>query len=61
MATHCWYILQKGDELVGFAVNSYSNNGFSGNIQIMVGFDTEERVVNYTVLSHAETPGLGSR
>ncbi|HHT30720.1 MULTISPECIES: RnfABCDGE type electron transport complex subunit G [Petrimonas] len=55
------YPAKKGDELVGFAVNSYSNNGFSGNIQIMVGFDTEERVVNYTVLSHAETPGLGSK
>jgi electron transport complex protein RnfG len=27
----------------------------------MVGFDTEDRVVNYAVLSHAETPGLGSK
>lgn len=55
------YPSKKGDEVVGFAVNSYSNNGFSGNIQIMVGFDMEDKIVNYAVLSHAETPGLGSK
>lgn len=55
------YPARKGDEIVGFAVNSYSDNGFSGNIQVMVGFDTENTVVNYAVLSHAETPGLGSQ
>lgn len=55
------YPAKMGDEVVGFAVNSYSNNGFSGNIQIMVGFDMENKVVNYSVLSHAETPGLGSK
>ena len=55
------YPAKKGEEVVGFAVNSYSNNGFSGNIQVMVGFDTENNIVNYAVLSHAETPGLGSQ
>jgi electron transport complex protein RnfG len=55
------YPAKKGDELVGFALNSYSNNGFSGNIQIMVGFDMKHRIVNYAVLQHAETPGLGSK
>lgn len=55
------YPAKKGDEIVGFAVNSYSDNGFSGNIQVMVGFDTQNNIVNYAVLSHAETPGLGSQ
>ncbi len=55
------YPAKMGDQVVGFAVNSYSNNGFSGNIQIMVGFDMEDKIVNYAVLSHAETPGLGSK
>ncbi len=55
------YPAKRGDEIVGFAVNSYSDNGFSGNIQVMVGFDTDNSVVNYAVLSHAETPGLGSQ
>ena len=55
------YPAKRGDDIVGFAINSYSNNGFSGNIQVMVGFDTENTIVNYAVLSHAETPGLGSQ
>ena len=54
------YPAKKGDKVVGFAVNSYSDNGFSGNIQVMVGFDMESNLVNYAVLSHSETPGLGS-
>lgn len=55
------YPAKRGEEIVGFAVNSYSDNGFSGNIQVMVGFDMESNVINYAVLSHAETPGLGSQ
>jgi electron transport complex protein RnfG len=55
------YPAKKGDEIVGFAVNSNSKNGFGGNIQIMVGFDTENKIVNYSVLQHSETPGLGSK
>jgi electron transport complex protein RnfG len=55
------YPAKMGDEFVGFAVNSYSDNGFSGNIQVMVGFDMKNTVVNYAVLAHSETPGLGSQ
>lgn len=55
------YPAKKGEEVVGFAVNSFSENGFSGNIQVMVGFDMQNTVVNYAVLSHSETPGLGSQ
>lgn len=55
------YPAKSGDELVGFALNSYSDNGFSGTIRIMVGFDMEHKIVNYAVLQHAETPGLGRR
>lgn len=55
------YPAKKGDEVVGYAINSSSNNGFGGEIQIMVGFDIEDRIINYAVLQHAETPGLGSK
>ena len=55
------YPAKRGNEIVGYAMNSYTNNGFSGNIQLMVGFDMEHRIVNYAVLQHAETPGLGSK
>lgn len=55
------YPAKRGDKWVGFAINSYSNNGFGGKIQLIIGFDTENRIVNYSVLSHAETPGLGAK
>jgi len=55
------YPAKSGDELVGFALNSFSNNGFSGTIRIMVGLDMEHKIVNYAVLQHAETPGLGAK
>jgi electron transport complex protein RnfG len=55
------YPAKMGDTIVGYALNSSSNNGFGGNIQIMIGFDMENRIVNYVVLQHAETPGLGSK
>ena len=55
------YPAKKGEMLVGGAVESYSKKGFSGIIRIMVGFDNEGKVLNYTVLEHSETPGLGSK
>lgn len=55
------YPAKKGDDVVGYAIKSSSKNGFSGEIHIMVGFDIEDRIINYAVLQHAETPGLGSK
>lgn len=54
------YPATKDDEVVGFAISS-SANGFAGEIQIMVGFDMDDKVVSYEILQHAETPGLGSK
>lgn len=48
-------------ELVGAAVESNSNQGFSGMIKVIVGLDAEGKLLNYKVLEHAETPGLGSK
>jgi electron transport complex protein RnfG len=49
-----------GSEVVGYAVESTSPNGFNGNVKLMVGFDAEGTIVNIDVLEQAETPGLGS-
>lgn len=46
---------------VGAAVESFSNNGFSGEVKVMVGFDNEGNIVNYSVLEQKETPGLGTK
>ena len=52
---------KKDGELVGVAVESYTKKGFSGEIKVIVGFDKEGKLLNYTVLQHTETPGLGSK
>ena len=56
-----FYPARKGGKYVGCAVESYSKNGFSGQIRMMIGFDEQGKVFNYTVLEHNETPGLGSK
>lgn len=55
------YPAKKGSTLVGFAIESYTQKGFSGLIRVMVGFDAEGRLVDFSVLQHSESPGLGSR
>jgi electron transport complex protein RnfG len=55
------YPAQKDGQPVGVAVNSCTKNGFGGEIKIIVGFNTEGTLINYSVLQHAETPGLGSK
>ena len=51
----------KNGELVGTAVKTYTNKGFSGFISIMAGIDNEGNFSGYSVLEHQETPGLGSK
>lgn len=51
----------KNDKFVGAAVESYSKNGFSGDIRVMVGFDVDGNIVDYSVLEQKETPGLGTK
>ncbi|MEA4937426.1 MAG: RnfABCDGE type electron transport complex subunit G [Paludibacter sp.] len=55
------YKAYKGDDFVGAAVLTFSKNGFSGEIKIMVGFDKEGNIINYSVLDQKETPGLGTK
>jgi len=43
------------------AINTFTNEGFSGNIELMVGFLEDGTIYNTAVLSHKETPGLGDK
>lgn len=55
------YPAMKGDSIVGIAVQSYSSSGFSGRIDVMVGFAPDGTLIDYSVVSHSETPGLGAK
>lgn len=50
-----------GDQVVGYAVETATMKGFSGQFKLMVGFTSDGRVRAVKVLEHAETPGLGSK
>ena len=54
------YPAKKGEEWVGSAVESKAM-GFGGELKVLVGFDAEGKIYNYSLLAHAETPGLGSK
>jgi electron transport complex protein RnfG len=49
----------QGQDL-GAAVQS-ATMGFGGDLKVLVGFDTEGSILGYTLLEHAETPGLGAK
>ena len=49
----------KGQGL-GAAVES-TTMGFGGDLKVLVGFDPEGNILGYTLLEHAETPGLGAK
>ena len=49
----------QGNDL-GAAVES-TTMGFGGNLKVLVGFDPEGKILGYTLLEHAETPGLGAK
>lgn len=55
------YPASKDGEFVGAAVESNTKKGFSGEIRVIVGFDKDGKLLNYSVLQHAETPGLGAK
>ena len=49
----------KGQDL-GAAVES-TTGGFGGDLKVLVGFNPEGKILGYTLLEHAETPGLGAK
>jgi len=55
------YPARNGDSLVGYAVNTYTEKGFSGHISLIAGFKPDGTILNIAVLEQKETPGLGTK
>ena len=49
----------QGQDL-GAAVES-TTMGFGGDLKVLVGFNPNGQILGYTLLEHAETPGLGAK
>lgn len=55
------YPAKKDNDVVGYAINTNTKKGFSGNISLMAGFKPDGTIINITVLEQKETPGLGNK
>jgi electron transport complex protein RnfG len=53
-----WFVAQKGGKTIAFVVPSESK-GFGGAIKMLVAVSPDGTVIDYDIMSHNETPGLG--
>lgn len=56
-----FYRGRKAEQLVGTAFKVIAPDGYSGNINVMVGIAPNDQIIGIEILTHAETPGLGSK
>jgi len=56
-----FYTARKGEEILGTAVETFTNEGFSGEFTLMVGFKPDGSIIDIAVIKHSETPGLGDK
>ena len=54
-------VATKNGDLVGVAVSTYTDKGFGGRIDAMIGFLPNGTIYNTSILSLKETPGLGTK
>lgn len=54
-------IARKGDELVAVIIPAVAPDGYTGDIQMIVGLNVDGTVAGVRVISHRETPGLGDK
>ncbi|MBW8190701.1 electron transport complex subunit RsxG [Neiella marina] len=55
------YLATLGDEATAVAIETTAPNGYTGNIDLIVGLNTQGEILGVRVLQHKETPGLGDK
>lgn len=53
-----YFTAKKSDEVIGYVIQSFGK-GYSSYINTFIAVDKDFKVIKISVLSHAETPGLG--
>jgi len=51
----------KGDSLTGVAFPRVSHEGYSGDINFLIGVNADGIIQGIQILNHSETPGLGAK
>ncbi len=54
------YVARSANGITGIVVEGRSDKGYNGDIVLMVGFADDGQMLDYAVVKHQETPGLGS-
>ena len=55
------YPARKKGRLSSVAIKTYTNTGFGGRIEMMVGFSVDGSIRDFKIISSNETPGLGTK
>ncbi len=55
------YPLYRNDDLIGYAIETVAEDGYSGDIRLLIALDENHRILSVRALAHRETPGLGDR
>lgn len=58
---NCYLGKNENGEVVGIAIETYTDKAFSGKFSVMVGFKPDGVIYNTIMLEHHETPGLGDK
>jgi electron transport complex protein RnfG len=55
------YTATQGERTVGYALETFTTKGYGARIDLLVGCSADFAVSGVYILSHQETPGLGSK
>lgn len=55
------YVARKNGQINGWIFPVTSTKGYSGNIDMLIGIDTQGKITGVRITAHKETPGLGDK
>ncbi|MCT8549707.1 electron transport complex subunit RsxG [Glaesserella parasuis] len=55
------HMAKKGSDLTAYAIQATAPDGYSGNIELLIGIQPDGTVLGVRTLAHKETPGLGDK
>jgi electron transport complex protein RnfG len=58
--SNAWLVCNAHNQM-GIILTVRTTQGYSGNIDLLVGIDNKQSIVGISVLKHQETPGLGDK
>ncbi|MBN2662536.1 MAG: RnfABCDGE type electron transport complex subunit G [Bacteroidales bacterium] len=58
---NCYLGKDANGEVIGIAIETYTDKAFSGKFTVMVGLQPDGVIYNTIMLEHQETPGLGDK